>query len=176
MQMKHILLSGKKYSYYLKLHTKKSIDTREKQLGVGKGAEWRRELVLPICGSECAVRNSLNLLKFDNVGMVGAAKWHMNIKKHPDVLMQHREMITSYIKKSGMYGLTLSDCEFIGGTMFWVRGDIWENFFASLDIDAEYSAFDTGKYNDMTRPSLAHSMERMFGMLVKYNKLRIAGL
>lgn len=174
-QMKYILNNSKHYDYYLKIHGKKSIDTIE-AIGAGKGAEWRNELIQPICGSEKAVNNCINLLRLSYVGMVGAEKWRKSANKNSVYLMKHSDIIAQYIKKLGMDGVTPTDCEFIGGTMFWVRGDVWESLFESLNIDNEYKCFETGKYNDNNRPSYAHAMERVFGLVVKYNNLQIIGL
>lgn len=176
IQMKTILLSGKKYDYYLKMHGKKSLDTREKNEGHGLGEQWRKELILPICGSQHAVHNCLNMLKLASIGMVGSKKWYRNASQDSSALMRHGEIINYYISKFKFTGLSQQDCEFIGGTMFWVRGGIWEDFFSKMNIDNEYSFFERGKYNDMGRTTYAHSMERVFGLVVKNAKLKLQGI
>jgi hypothetical protein len=176
MQMKTLLLSGRKYEYYLKMHGKKSLDTREKNEGRGLGEQWRKELILPICGSTQAVHNCINMLKLASIGMVGSTKWYRNAKQDNSALMLHNETIKYYISKFKFAGLSPQDCEFIGGTMFWVRGGMWEEFFSKMNIDNEYSFFKWGKYTDMGRTTYAHSMERVFGLVVKNAKLKLQGI
>jgi hypothetical protein len=159
--MKNIIENGKSYKYYLKLHTKKSPL-------INFGETWRKELC-KICVSEINVHNSLNLLKLDNVGMIANKK---NICGFKD-MYTNSDIVKQYVKK---FNLSLNNFEFVGGTMFWVDGELWENFFKSINIDLEYSRFCNGSFNDKKEGKYTHSMERIFGVIVKHNKLKIIGI
>jgi glycosyltransferase involved in cell wall biosynthesis len=163
MIMKKILHDNKSYKYYLKLQTKKSLHTPG-----NFGENWRKELCR-ICDSELNVHNSLNLLKLNNVGMVGNKT---NICDS-NGLFTNTHIVNQYAKK---FKLNLDNLEFIAGTMFWVKGEIWENFFKMINIDLEYSKFCNGSFNDFHEGRYTHSMERIFGVIVKSNKLKIIGI
>lgn len=163
MIMKKIIEDKKSYKYYLKLQTKKSLLAPDNY-----GETWRKDLC-KICDSELNVHNSLNLLKLYNVGMIGNKK---NICDS-NGLYNNIHIVNQYAKK---FKLNLDNLEFIGGTMFWVKGDIWENFFKSINIDLEYSKFCNGSFTDSKHGTYTHSMERIFGIIIKSNKLKIIGI
>ena len=175
MVMKKIIESNKTYNYYLKLHTKKSLDTRERN-GVGLGEAWRKELMEPICGSINKVDECINLLKQKDIGMVGSKHWLINAKIHRNALMSNHNIIQDYINRFKFKNLTPEDCEFIGGTMFWVKGLIWEEFFKKINISKEYKKFCPGKFTDHNNPTHTHSMERFFSLIVKNNNMKIIGV
>ena len=60
--------------------------------------------------------------------------------------------------------------------MFWVRGSIWEDFFNSINIQYEYSLFEVGKFTDSQYATHTHTMERIFGLMVINNNLKIIGV
>lgn len=160
--MKNILNNKKSYKYYLKLHTK------EDEI-------WRSTLINPICGSKKAVNNCIEILKCEDVGMIGSNKCMLSCK-NPIYLLKNSKIIQDYIDRFGFKDVTPSDCVFIGGTMFWVSGDVWESFFKSINIDKEYDKFCTGKFNDIKIPRYTHSMERLFGLIIKNAKLKLIGI
>jgi hypothetical protein len=60
--------------------------------------------------------------------------------------------------------------------MFWTKGKLWENFFNKIDINKIYDIFECGKYNDNEIPRHAHTMERLFGINIKNDNLKIIGI
>jgi glycosyltransferase involved in cell wall biosynthesis len=161
MMMKKIIEDKKSYKYYLKLQTKKSLHAPD-----NFGENWRKQLC-KICDSELNVHNSLNLLKLNNVGMIA------NKKNICNELFTNTRIVNQYAKK---FDLNINNMEFVAGTIFWVKGDLWENFFKTINIDLEYSKFCNGSFTDSKRGTYTHSMERIFGIIVKSNKLKIIGI
>jgi lipopolysaccharide biosynthesis protein len=88
-------------------------------------------------------------------------------------LYTNRHIVNQYAKK---FKLNLYNMEFVAGTIFWVKGDIWEKFFKTINIDLEYSKFCNGSFTDSKRGTYTHSMERIFGAIIKSNKLKIIGI
>jgi lipopolysaccharide biosynthesis protein len=59
---------------------------------------------------------------------------------------------------------------FVGGTMFWVKAQIFKDFFSKNDAT---KIVDTLEIGDVREPSRTHAMERFFGCLVNDKKFRI---
>ncbi|MCK9574615.1 MAG: rhamnan synthesis F family protein [Candidatus Pacearchaeota archaeon] len=176
LTMKEIAKNNMHYDYYLKIHTKKSIDPGDiNEARIVHGEVWRNALIQPLCGSEDNVMTCINCLNAPDVGMVGSNKWRITFNINEWYTKQNLEIIKQYATK-----LNWSNWEttsfFIGGTMFWVKGDLWEKFFEEINIDETYSKFNKGKSNDKNGGTHEHSMERIFGIYVCQNKLKIQGV
>lgn len=90
------------YDYILKLHSKNN-------------DEWRRQLINPLLGSPARVRHCMNLFADPTVGMVGAEHWIIPIGRDWG-------NNTTYIKSiSNEWAVPVQPCNFIGGTIFWIR-------------------------------------------------------
>jgi len=161
-QMQYILNHGKKYKFYLKAHTKASIPS------------WRRQLLKPIFGSVDAVNKCIKILE-NGTAMIGSKKWLLPLRKHDICTENNMSIMKSYMPLFKYTG-ELYDLKFIGGTMFWVNGELWEDFFSHINIEKTYKNFCDGKTTDSVKGTHAHSMERLFGVYVGINKKSIVGL
>lgn len=168
LTMYYILKNKKQYNIYLKLHTKKSLLSNDSDIST-----WRKELIVPICGTIKNVSNCINLLKLDNIGMVGSIKWIREITYDNNYTRNNKDIIESYIK---IFKWESDYAEFIGGTMFWVNGKIWEAFFSNINIEMIYELFMSGKVTDDNIGTHEHTFERLFGKLISENKLKILGI
>ena len=165
--LEYILKIDKRYDLFLKLHSKKSIHSASEE----HGNTWRKELIKPL------LDNSI-MSMFDNnsIGMVGSKKWHIKTRINKRLtFMSNLQFIKQYHKLLKLK-LTENDIEFIGGTMFWISGDIiYKTFTQQLLINIR-NEFEYGKFTDHNSPSRTHAFERIFGSIVISLKKKIIGV
>ena len=70
-----------------------------------------------------------------------------------------KELIKSFGLNSDVYGSS-----FIDGTMFWVRNDILKKYFTKDGCENILKMIPKGYFNE---PSINHSLERIFGYIIK---------
>ena len=167
----YILKEEKEYDYILKLHSKKSIHGG--RINSTKGEEWRNELLYPILGSYKIVNNIIDLFTENPIiGMIGAKKWLYD--KHNNIY-HDSNMLNEYIKKFNLK-TTMDEIEYIGGTMFWVRFDIFKDFFTKNDITRIIRTFERNSFTDNKKLKWTHAFERVFGMIVTEYDKKIIGV
>jgi len=154
--MKHIGLQ--QYKYVCKLHTKK---TNSSQLG----NVWRKLLYFDLIGSDSTVKKAIRLFKKEsNVGIISgkntllnSIKYDFNNQQNVQNLMQHtnKQFISNYM--------------FPAGTMFWIRPQIISPLIALLQNNQLLFERESAQ----TDNTLAHAIERIFGLLCKIDNLSI---
>jgi hypothetical protein len=130
------------------LHSKKS-----QHMPLVVGEMWRQELLGPLCGSYGAVLATLDKLASGH-SMVGAAL-HRSRNIGPS-----RSLIAELLPLLHL-GPDIEDCDFVAGSMFAVRGQVLNEFFASLA-----GVLDFGRRSREGSPfdgSMAHACERLIG-------------
>lgn len=143
--IKYIKEIKKTYDFVLKLHTKTNV-------------VWRNELIDPLLSSSKNILYYLNRMQNDkNIGMICSNKWLLNM----DTLNNY--ILFNLLKK---YKIAYnSECKFVGGTIFWIKWDILSSFFTVNKIDELYSMLEKG-YSENKRPTVVHSIERLFGIII----------
>ena len=141
---------GKNYDYVLKLHTKTKMD-------------WRKDMMDPICGLPSDIRYVYELFEKDpTIGMIGAQKWRLKVDN------LNAPLIEGICKRLDMKYDRASQY-FLGGTIFWMRWRTMVDIITTKKIDLlyEYTMMEPG-YIVNNRPTVTHSWERLFAVLV-YN-------
>lgn len=151
------------YDFLFKVHSKKSKDTRPD----GFGTKWRQDLIVPLCGREYNVLNTLYEFEKRSVGMVGSAKW---LTKN---LHTNRDTVT---KMCAEFGVEMKPRVFVGGTMFAIRYDILTEYLTLARLRKYLSEFETGKVMDRSGGTTTHAMERMLGYIVEVAGKEVKGL
>lgn len=174
--LKDIIDNNKQYDLFLKIHSKKSINTRCVTIPNG-GKIWRNELLYPLMGNKDITNNIIQLFGTDdNIGLIGAKKWLYSGVINPQITYnnKNRKNIQFFMNKY-FKGLFERDITFIGGTMFWCRASIYIDFFKN-NLNDIYNLLENGYINDSINGSNTHTMERILGLIcIKYNK-KIIGL
>lgn len=163
-----VLETKKSYEFYLKIHTKESSQTLNRIRRDG-GKAWRKELIEPL------VKDSKKILdKFQNdpkIGIIGSKKWFRNASE----ILNNEPQLKNICKIVGIkYNRNL--VEFIGGTMFWIRGEILEKSFTPEIIDNIYSNMEAGYVTDSVKGTYTHAMERFYGVLAKAKNYKVIGI
>ena len=144
------------YEYVVKIHTKsdKPQGTKLSNFNLS-GDKWRKELL----GFISNWQKSINLIdKNKKVGMVAGTNIILMDKEDPD--MKINKKAKEILSK---YGITLNKrFDFVAGTMFLARSCI----FKPIQYKFSLSDFELVSKDGYT---LAHILERVFGILVSYN-------
>lgn len=152
----------------LKIHTKKclgafeniSYDSQKHSIERAKkiGEDWFRDLMIGVIGDSHKVNKVIKEFEQNpTCGMVGYKKYN-NYKKNTIQIQKLFEHFS--------FTVDLVESSFVGGTIFWVRKDILDNYLTDFNIRYILDLLNPGYSHE---PSFAHAMERMFGYFV-YNE------
>lgn len=142
---------GKKYDSIIKIHTKTNYN-------------WRFAMIYSLLGSEKIIKHNLELLKKDEIGMIGNQVFNIN-------LSNKKKKVINYLLDY-MLELKISpkiNCEFIPGTIFWIKGGILEKFLTRELINKyinEFKPYYCG-FTNRKIEGKPHAFERLFGVMVK---------
>jgi len=154
------------YDAILKLHSKKSLyDTT-------RGTAWRQDMYRQLCGDSKITRRSIALLRDGLVGMVGPRGYHINSSddwywgSNRDTVYRLLQSLSAEPLHEQAFSLS-----FFAGTMFWFA----PRALAGLhDIPETLLEFEPEK--GQMDGTLAHALERVFGMLPPLSGHRLASL
>lgn len=151
--------------YFIKLHGKKSYIGRYKHIG------WRSALVHSLIGSQNIVNGNLNkLLHNNNIGIISNKEFVFNnLEKTNGEYIQN---VCSFLNIS--YD-NLKDSEFIAGSMFMSRTELFQKLFSRniVDLLLKLLSAETGKIDDEHHGTYSHAMERIFTYIIKSYNLSI---
>lgn len=163
--IKYINNSNLNYDYLILAHDKKS-----PHISSRIGTTWRNVLLKSIFNPR-PVQLILKTFKYNKdvkmcgtrvrEGFINSRAIAVNLKNVP------------YINKLSSFlipDIKMSTGAFIGGTMFWVDCDYMKSKLTTENIDKILYYLEQG---DVQEPSIAHGMERMFGLLVTGNGYKI---
>jgi len=152
------IIGTDRYKYICKLHTKKSA-------GRTLGTVWRKLLYFDLIGSNGIVSNILDIFEENqDIGMItgkhtvlDAQKYYLNNRSKTDNLLA---LLHINIEE---------DYQFAGGTMFWVKPQIFEPLIhlyrtGQLVFEEELKQMDN---------TLAHAIERVLGILCHVKQQQI---
>ena len=156
LQMKD--LDPKKHKYFIKLHSKKSL------WGRYRNVNWREFLVNALIGNENIFQN--NISKMDNnnkIGMIGSRALILNNDKefYNKNIIEH--LMTHILNLSDYNN---DNCKFIGGTMFMAKSKLFKKYFPNNICDTLYNTLNFGMISDIKEGTIPHSLERIFGYIV----------
>ncbi|MBO5039342.1 MAG: hypothetical protein J6C85_07830 [Alphaproteobacteria bacterium] len=152
------------YSYILKLHTKRREKISYAKLNRKRydTALWRKILLNELIGSkEIVLSNIEELNKNDTIGMIGPTP----------LIVEEKNELTEFAQCAASLGLSLTEpLTFVAGTMFFIKSSLLKPF---LNYQISDFAPTEAAIHDKT---LAHTMERMFGLAVTAQKHQIKGV
>ena len=149
-----------KYSYIVKLHTKRDLPKDDNGFRNMHSDIWRKNLLLPFQNKNTFQQYVENFEKFPNVGMQGY--YQLFIKSSLlyakaydcDTYKNFQSFLTKH-------GLKKIDFQYLGGTMFIARAELFK-YLQNLNISLQ----DFSPSNRKEKGDLAHIFERFFGYIV----------
>jgi len=148
-------LNFAQYDLMCLLHTKKSphIDSRISDA-------WRRDLYQALLGSPAKAVENIDLMnQHEQIGLIGSRFWRCTMMGNnwPNY---NRLLAEFNISK------TAQDCEYISGTMMFVRSQIMETIYHHFR-DVELEPGDQKSLDFHVDGQVAHAIERLIGNLVR---------
>lgn len=170
--MDFLIKEDKHYDYLLKMHSKKSIHNGR---GDNKNGEiWRDELLKPIVGDYKTVNNVIDIFTENPiVGMVGSKKWIYDKSKND--IYKNSILLKSYINNYDI-NVDMNDLAFVGGSMFWVRYDIYKSFFIKNNPIKIIRTFEKNSFIDNRELKWTHAFERVLGLIILNDNKKILGV
>lgn len=168
----YMIKNDLQYDYLIKMHGKKSIHTSN----IIFGNNWRKELLNTILGSDKIVYQIMRLMNNEQIGLVGSKTWHIKLNDPEIFRLGHNALLIQNIVKIFKLKVSISDVEFIAGSMFWARYDTLITPLKNIDLTEFINTLEAGACNDAKFGTKTHSMERIFGLLVKENSKIIVGI
>lgn len=152
------LIGEVNYSYLCKLHTKKSVE-------IDNGDAWRKLLYYDLIGSEEIVQDTLHRFQENNaLGIISGKNLILDGMKFDlgnSEKVKHLAQLT-HIPFVANY-------HFAAGTMFWMRFSLLEPLLSVIEGDDLVFEEEFGQ----TDHTLAHAMERFFGLLCESQGYRL---
>jgi len=145
---------------FIKIHSKKS------SWGVKNNIQWRSVLVHDLIGSKQIFDNNIVQLLDPTVGMIC----------NQNLLLDNREIRNTDIIKNIVNMMNIdydyvANSSFPAGNMFWSKTSIYKKYFTPKICEKLnfYLQQEKGKVDDTASGTYAHSLERIFGYIIKAN-------
>jgi lipopolysaccharide biosynthesis protein len=160
------LANDLQYKYICKLHTKKSLHRAD-------GGQWRDELFDRLIRSPAHVEKAIGRLQADQqLGLLAPLGCMTNLSDEP-INIGNRKWLHQLFKRLNVVELSNSyDTQFPAGSMYWARVAalvhlLDQNVFNLNEFELEAGQLDG---------TLAHSVERVIGLVVKTSGFSIEHL
>ena len=153
--------------FYVFLHDKRSPHS-------SLGETWKKKIARIIQPEK--INNVLELFTKDkNIGIIASKEFISNEYDTKNSVFNStnnkliKELITNY-------SLHLTNYDFVGGTMFWVRADIINSFFKKNNPLTIRATLEKGNVMDNEQGTYTHSWERMFSWIALDQGYYIKGI
>jgi lipopolysaccharide biosynthesis protein len=156
----------------LKIHSKKSVGLPNKpsdmvkvygmESAIQKGREWFERNMNGILKNPDFVNGIIE--KFETDETCGLIGHNLETYVGPNDFLV-KELIKMFGLESNVYG-----SPFIDGTMFWVRNDLLKKYLTEDNIKNILKIIPKGYHNE---PSINHSLERIFGYIIKNENKKV---
>ena len=143
------------YDLMCLLHTKKSphIDSRISDA-------WRRDLYQALLGSPAKAIENIDLMnQHEQIGLIGSRFWRCTMMGN-NWTNYNRLLAEFEIREAAL------DCEYVSGTMMYVRSQIMETIYYHFQ-DQELESGDQQSLDFHIDGQVAHAIERLIGNLVR---------
>ena len=147
---------GLSYQNIIKIHSKTNFN-------------WRFCMLYSLLGNEKIIKKNMEIMGYEKTGMLGNNKISIS-----DLYVNSNRVIRYIDKYNDYFNIkNRNSGEFIPGTIFWIKGDILDNYFTKDNLKELYE--EMPKYycgsKENNKEGLPHGFERFFGILVnEYGK------
>lgn len=138
------------YDSIIKIHTKSNDN-------------WRFAMLYALLGTESIINNNLELMKRDNIGMIG----NDLIPLRSIVNKNSYRFIDIYMN---LFNIKFnSQGHFVPGTIFWIKGSVLSKHFDKEKLYICYNSFnkDYCGSKENIKEGRPHAFERFFGIIVE---------
>lgn len=152
-------------SFIIFLHDKQSPQTMVGEL-------WKNNLYKIIEPDNH--KKILQCFKNENIGIVGAKEHIINEYDSSKKTFRHNNDMTQKLLKR--YNISITDYNYLSGTMYWLRSSIIKKFFSANDPISLRENLESGNVTDDQENTLTHTWERMFCWIAAKEGYLIEGI
>lgn len=170
------LKSSEKSDYLIFLHDKKSelkytINNHKIDSDL-----WKKELFSIIHQDNISLVK--NLLAENETGMVTHANHIYTMEEHGKYVIFGNNMlnIEELCRQFNLTNIAEKKTDFSGGTMFWVKSSIYEEFFTENSPLEIRAMLEEGMFTDRYTGTYSHAMERIFSWIITSKGFKIRGI
>jgi lipopolysaccharide biosynthesis protein len=110
----------------------------------------------------------------DKIGVVGAIEHLINeYDRTNGTFINNSDRTHEFLKK---YNITISNYDFIGGTMYWMKAPIIEKFFTKYHPLQIRSELEAGNVMDNHGSTNAHTWERVLSWIATNQGYKVYGI
>jgi hypothetical protein len=145
---------------FIKLHSKKS------SWGVKNNLQWRSVLVNDLIGSKTIFDNNREKVSDPDIGMISNKNLLLNDREG-----HNKKIIKKIANLMDIDYSYVENSSFPAGNMFFSKTEIYKKYF-TFDICDKlhyYLKKEKGKIQDSLFGTYSHSLERIFGYIIKYD-------
>jgi len=147
------------YDLICKIHTKRDDETHINAFGGVTRTRWRNDLLANLLGSPQRVEKIISIFETSpSIGVYSNKKYYCELFEPKNNEINYKYFVKKLDLKQGC--CWPENPFFLAGSMFWLRGDIWE-FLKKSSITVQ--DFELGAGVDGTR---AHAFERVVNGIV----------
>jgi len=153
--------------YLILLHDKVSPHT-------STGSKWREKL-FAVLEPENIEKAIYEFSKNKKTGLIASSRLIMN---EYDKRSKTYHCTSNHILHAlrNHYKISTEKQNFIAGTMFWIRAEIYEDFFSKYSALQIRSTLERGNVQDQQNGSFAHAWERMFSWIAFQQGFNLKGI
>ena len=156
-------IDSDRFPFFIKIHSKQS------KWGVRKNLDWGEVLIDSLIGNRTTLWKNYEMIKDDRVGMIA----------HKFLTLKNRECNNSN-KIQELCNIinidyeNVKNGEFAAGSMFISKTKIFQKYFLYTHKEINSLLFtEQGKVEDNIESTYSHSLERIFGYIIKNENLNI---
>lgn len=165
---KYLINENLDYDYLILAHDKKSPHVKD-----SVGIKWRNDLFDAIF-SPSSIEYIMNAFIInDKIKMCGGRVREGLTDSRAIAVNRGNTHYIKYLLEKIFNIEHQKNGAFIGGTMFWVDWNYFKEIFKKINLDHLMNQLERGNVKE---PSHTHAMERIFGLLVTYNKNKIGSI
>lgn len=138
-------------------------------------AEYWFDQLYDIFGEKKLEEISRRFVSDSRVGLAGSKIFLKNeySKSRQGFDTTNNEILQELIKR---YDIGSSDHNYIGGTIFIVRNEIFTRFFSEHSALQIRASLETGNVLDLESGTQTHSWERLFGLITQHQGYKVIGV
>ena len=165
--LKHIFEEEVSYDYLVFAHDKQSLHITDRN----RAAKWRSDLLSAVLRPDNVNRILTAFSQMPMIGMCGGRVMVGLVQSGLSVYPGNYPLIKKTYES--LFGSLPQTGAFIGGTMFWVRFNLFKSALTPHRIDVILSQLELG---NVMEPSTTHAVERIFGIIVTAQQYKIGSL
>lgn len=137
---------------------------------------WKKELFSIIHPDN--ISRVKKLFTASDTGMVTHSSHIYNMSEHGEYVIFGNNLMNleNLCSRFGLKNISEKKTDFSGGTMFWIKSSIFEEFFSEHSPLEIRALLEEGSFTDRYSGTYSHAMERIFSWIVTSKGYSIKGI